>query len=52
MEQIGIFNLLGYLALVAMAFTILIPLFTAIKECRAEKREKKYHAEGTGHSLS
>jgi hypothetical protein len=52
MEQLGIFNLLGYIALVAMAFTILIPLGTAIKQCRAEKREKKLHVESTGHSLS
>ena len=52
MEQIEIFNLLGYLALAAMAFTFLIPLFTAIKHCRIEKREKKLHAESAGHSLS
>ena len=52
MEQVTIFNLLGYIALCAMAFTILIPLGTAIKHCRAEKREKKLHAESTGHSLS
>lgn len=52
MGQIGLFNLLGYLALCAMAFTILLPLFTAIKKCRAEKRERKYHAQSTGHTLS
>ena len=50
--QIGNFHLLGYLAVTAMAFTILIPLFTAMKHCRAEKRENKLHAENTGHSLS
>jgi len=52
MEQISIFDLLGTIALCAMAFTIMIPLFTAIKHCRAEKREKKLHAESAGHSLS
>ena len=52
LEQIGLFNLLGYIAVAAMAFTILLPLFTAMKHCRAEKREKKFHAESAGHSLS
>ena len=51
-EQVGIYYLLGYLAIAAMAFTIMIPLFTAIKHCRAEKREKKFHAESAGHPLS
>ncbi len=51
-SQIAIFYALGYLAVIAMAFTILIPLFTAIKHCRAEKREKSVDAESAGHSLS
>ena len=52
MDAKQIFDLLGVIALVAMAFTILLPLGTAIKHCRAEKREKKGHAESAGHSLS
>ena len=52
MEQINIFYMLGYLAVAAMAFTILFPLFTAIRHCRTEKREQKNHVESTGHSLS
>ncbi len=51
MEQISTINLLGGIALVAMAFTFLTPLFIAMKRCRAKKREKKLHAENTGHSL-
>ena len=52
MEQLNIFTMLGYAAIAAMAFTILIPLATAMKHCRAEKREQKNHAQNTGHSLS
>ncbi len=52
LDQTNIFNLLGYLAVAAMAFTILIPLFTAMKHCRAEKREQKNYAQSAGHTLS
>ena len=52
MGHLDFMSVMGFIALGALAFTILIPLFIAIKHCRNEKREQKLHAQSAGHSLS
>jgi heme/copper-type cytochrome/quinol oxidase subunit 2 len=48
----NIINMLGYIAIGALALTLLFPLITAMIKCRKEKRERKINAQNTGHSLS